>query len=100
MCSSVADGFDGIRIRLAHHDVERIAVSRAPIPALLAYLKGMGGAFRGHRRWAAISTSISAFRSLRRVSRAERTTFDQLKPNTLEAYASGRSSLHERIRAR
>lgn len=44
-CSSVADGFDGIRVHLEHHDVELSAVSRAPIEKLIAYRQRMGWSF-------------------------------------------------------
>src|SRR6202451_1539311 len=30
-CSSIADGFDGIVVHLAHHDVTLLAVARAPL---------------------------------------------------------------------
>src|ERR1700722_17297957 len=45
MCSSLADGFDGIRIHLEHHDVALAAVSRAPAEKLAAYRKRMGWSF-------------------------------------------------------
>src|SRR5258706_1769766 len=35
-CSTIADGFDGFAIHLAHHDVTLSAVSRAPIAKLRA----------------------------------------------------------------
>ncbi len=44
-CSSVADGFDGIRIHLDHHDVALAVVSRAPIEQLTAYKQRMGWSF-------------------------------------------------------
>jgi predicted dithiol-disulfide oxidoreductase (DUF899 family) len=44
-CSSIADGFDGIAVHLAHHDVMLMAVSRAPLAKLLAYRKRMGWRF-------------------------------------------------------
>ena len=44
-CSSVADGFDGIVVHLANHDVTLTAVSRAPLAKLLAYQKRMGWRF-------------------------------------------------------
>jgi predicted dithiol-disulfide oxidoreductase (DUF899 family) len=44
-CSSVADGFDGIRVHLEHHDVALTAVSRAPIDKLTAYRRRMGWSF-------------------------------------------------------
>jgi predicted dithiol-disulfide oxidoreductase (DUF899 family) len=44
-CSSVADGFDGIRAHLEHHDVALVAVSRAPVEKLAAYKRRMGWSF-------------------------------------------------------
>lgn len=44
-CSSIADGFDGFAVHLAHHDVTLTAVSRAPIDRLLAYRERMGWGF-------------------------------------------------------
>ena len=44
-CSAIADGFDGIAIHLAHHDVMLWAVSRAPLEKLQAYKRRMGWTF-------------------------------------------------------
>ena len=44
-CSAIADGFNGFAVHLEHHDVALIAVSRAPIDALLAYRRRMGWTF-------------------------------------------------------
>ena len=44
-CSSIADGFNGIAVHLANHDVMLWAVSRAPLPKLEAYNKRMGWTF-------------------------------------------------------
>jgi predicted dithiol-disulfide oxidoreductase (DUF899 family) len=44
-CSSIADGFNGIAVHLAHHDVALMAVSRAPLAKLMAYRKRMGWTF-------------------------------------------------------
>ena len=52
-CSSIADGFNGFAVHLAHHDVTLTAVSRAPIEKLLAYKKRMGWTFP----WASSSDS-------------------------------------------
>ena len=41
-CSSIADGFNGIEVHLANHDVMLWAVSRAPLAKLQAYKKRMG----------------------------------------------------------
>ena len=44
-CSSVADGFDETHLHLQNHDVAFTAVSRAPLPKLLAYRDRMGWNF-------------------------------------------------------
>jgi predicted dithiol-disulfide oxidoreductase (DUF899 family) len=44
-CSAIADGFNGIQVHLANHDVMLWAVSRAPLPKLQAYKKRMGWSF-------------------------------------------------------
>jgi predicted dithiol-disulfide oxidoreductase (DUF899 family) len=44
-CSSIADGFDGIVVHLANHDVTLSAVSRAPLTKLQAYKRRMGWTF-------------------------------------------------------
>src|SRR5246500_4690482 len=44
-CSSIADGFNGIAVHLANHDVMLAAVSRAPLAKLQAYKRRMGRAF-------------------------------------------------------
>jgi len=44
-CSSIADGFDGICVHLANHDVTLAAVSRAPLAKLQAYKRRMGWSF-------------------------------------------------------
>ena len=44
-CSTIADGFNGFAIHLAHHDVMLWAVSRAPLAKIQAYKKRMGWAF-------------------------------------------------------
>lgn len=44
-CSAIADGFDGIAVHLAHHDVTLTAVSRAPLTKLQSYRKRMGWTF-------------------------------------------------------
>jgi predicted dithiol-disulfide oxidoreductase (DUF899 family) len=44
-CSSIADGFNGFAVHLASHDVMLQAVSRAPLPKLLAYRNRMGWTF-------------------------------------------------------
>ena len=67
-CSSIADGFDGIAVHLANHDVTLTAVSRAPLEKLLAYRRRMGWTFPWASRPGAISTSTSIFRSPRRNS--------------------------------
>jgi predicted dithiol-disulfide oxidoreductase (DUF899 family) len=44
-CSSIADGFEGVRIHLENHDVAMTAISRAPLDQLQAYKKRMGWTF-------------------------------------------------------
>ncbi|MEO8018688.1 MAG: thioredoxin family protein [Pseudomonadota bacterium] len=44
-CSMIADGFEGIAVHLANHDVALSAVSRAPLPQLQAYKRRMGWTF-------------------------------------------------------
>jgi predicted dithiol-disulfide oxidoreductase (DUF899 family) len=44
-CSSIADGFNGVAVHLANHDVMLWAVSRAPLPRLEAYKRRMGWTF-------------------------------------------------------
>jgi predicted dithiol-disulfide oxidoreductase (DUF899 family) len=44
-CSSIADGFNGIAVHLANHDVMLWAVSRAPLSKLQAYKRRMGWTF-------------------------------------------------------
>ena len=44
-CSSIADGFNGIAIHLANHDVMLTAVSSAPLPKLQAFKQRMGWTF-------------------------------------------------------
>ena len=44
-CSSIADGFNGIAVHLANHDVTLGAVSRAPLAKLQEYRQRMGWTF-------------------------------------------------------
>ena len=44
-CSSIADGFIGIAVHLANHDVMLCAVSQAPLAKLQAYKRRMGWTF-------------------------------------------------------
>jgi predicted dithiol-disulfide oxidoreductase (DUF899 family) len=44
-CSSIADGFNGFAVHLAHHDVMLWAVSRAPLGKLQGYRQRMGWTF-------------------------------------------------------
>ncbi|MFZ3201107.1 MAG: DUF899 domain-containing protein [Candidatus Acidiferrales bacterium] len=44
-CSSIADGFNGVAVHLANHDVTLSAVSRAPLAKLRAYKQRMGWTF-------------------------------------------------------
>src|SRR5258705_656724 len=41
-CSTIADGFNGFAIHLAHHDVMLWAVSRAPLAKILAVKETIG----------------------------------------------------------
>jgi predicted dithiol-disulfide oxidoreductase (DUF899 family) len=52
-CSSIADGFNGIAVHLANHDVTLAAVSSAPLSKLQAFQKKMGWTFP----WASSSGS-------------------------------------------
>ncbi len=45
-CSAIADGFNGFAVHLENHDVGLMAISRAPLEALLAYRRRMGWSFR------------------------------------------------------
>ena len=44
-CSAIADGFNGIAVHLANHDVMLWAVSRAPLEKLVGYKRRMGWTF-------------------------------------------------------
>jgi predicted dithiol-disulfide oxidoreductase (DUF899 family) len=44
-CSAIADGYDGIAVHLANHDVMFWAISRAPLAKLQAYKKRLGWTF-------------------------------------------------------
>jgi predicted dithiol-disulfide oxidoreductase (DUF899 family) len=44
-CSTIADGFNGFAIHLAHHDVLLSAVSRAPLAKITAYKRRLGWTF-------------------------------------------------------
>ena len=44
-CSAIADGFNGVAVHLANHDVLLCAVSRAPLAKLQAYKRRMGWTF-------------------------------------------------------
>src|SRR5260221_3078248 len=44
-CSAIADGFNGIAVHLANHDVMLWAVSGAPLTKLQAYRRRMGWTF-------------------------------------------------------
>jgi predicted dithiol-disulfide oxidoreductase (DUF899 family) len=44
-CSAIADGFEGIAVHLANHDITLSAVSRAPLATLQAYQWRMGWSF-------------------------------------------------------
>jgi predicted dithiol-disulfide oxidoreductase (DUF899 family) len=44
-CSAIADGFNGVAVHLANHDVMLTAVSRAPLPKLVAFKERMDWTF-------------------------------------------------------
>ena len=44
-CSAIADGFNGVHVHLANHDVMLWAVSRAPLAKLQAYQRRLGWTF-------------------------------------------------------
>ena len=44
-CSAIADGFNGLEVHLANHDVTLSAVSRAPLAKLQEYKRRMGWTF-------------------------------------------------------
>src|SRR5438067_12326565 len=44
-CSAIADGYNGIVVHLANHDVMFWTISRAPLAKLQAYKKRMGWTF-------------------------------------------------------
>src|SRR5258707_14203952 len=44
-CSAIADGFNGVAVHLANHDVMLSAVSRAPVEKLQAYKRRMDWTF-------------------------------------------------------
>jgi predicted dithiol-disulfide oxidoreductase (DUF899 family) len=52
-CSAIADGFNGVAVHLANHDVMLSAVSRAPLAKLQTYKRRMGWTFP----WASSSAS-------------------------------------------
>jgi predicted dithiol-disulfide oxidoreductase (DUF899 family) len=52
-CSMIADGFNGLAVHLAHHDVMLWTVSRAPLAKLQAYRQRMGWTFP----WASSASS-------------------------------------------
>ena len=64
-CSSIADGFNGIAVHLANHDVMLWAVSRTPLAKLHAYKRAWDGLSPVRPPWAAISTTTSALLTLR-----------------------------------
>jgi len=44
-CSAIADGFNGVAVHLANHDITLSAVSRAPLAKLQAYKQRLGWSF-------------------------------------------------------
>lgn len=87
VCSSIADGFDGIAVHLANHDVTLCAVSQASFPKLQSYKQRMGWSFP----WA--SSSNSDFNYDFNVSFTE----DQQSSGTVEYnYSGGNVSSREK----
>ena len=85
-CSAIADGFNGIAVHLAHHDVQLTAVSRAPLAKLQAYKKRMGWTFP----WA--SSNASDFNADFNVYFTE----EQLRDGTIEYnFARGGHAMDE-----
>jgi predicted dithiol-disulfide oxidoreductase (DUF899 family) len=61
-CSAIADGFNGVAVHLANHDVTLSAISRAPLAKLQAFKQRMGWTFP----WASASgTDFNADFSVR-----------------------------------
>src|SRR5678815_4916898 len=60
-CSSIADGFNGIAVHLATHDVMLTAVSRAPLDKLQAFKRRMGWTFP----WASAHDTAVSYTHLR-----------------------------------
>jgi predicted dithiol-disulfide oxidoreductase (DUF899 family) len=44
-CSAIADGFNGVSVHLANHDVMLWAISRAPLPKLQGFKQRLGWTF-------------------------------------------------------
>ena len=59
-CSTIADGFNGFGVHLAHHDVTLMAVSRAPLAKIRPTSGEWGGRFRGRRRSARFNYDFAA----------------------------------------
>ena len=64
-CSAIADGFDGLVVHLANHDVTLSAVSRAPFTKCRSTSSEWDGHSPGYPRSAATLTSTSTFGSPR-----------------------------------
>ena len=82
-CSFMADGVDGALQHLVHHDVMYVAISRAPLPKLLAYRQRMGWRFPWSLPATALSTTTStpAFhRKIWPTARSPTTTTTSTRP--------------------
>ena len=82
-CSSIADGFNGIAVHLANHDVMLWAASRAPLAKLQAFRQRMGWTFPGPHRRAATSTTTST-------SPSPRSSSARAAPSTITVAAATR----------
>src|SRR5438067_1274725 len=88
-CSAIADGFNGIAIHLANHDVMFWAVSRAPLAQLNEYKKRMGWTFP----WASSSgTDVDTY-TRERPGVSAFAVEDGVVYHTYSAYSRGVDSL-------
>ena len=73
-CSSIADGFDGVRAHLKARDATMVCVSQAPLEKLQAYQRRMGWSFP----W--VSAARSDFNVDLGFSRSEEKTREAIEP--------------------
>ena len=93
-CSAIADGFNGIAVHLANHDVMLWAVSRAPLAKLQAYKRRMGWTFP----WA--SSFDSDFNADFNVGFTEQQQRDGLEYNYRRETPRGSAAARDRSRSR